>query len=293
MSKLSLRPFGIELESIPVGSGVEIVDIIKKNSKRQVIKTKWKQTSGANYWHVKTDSTCGIGGLKGWEVVSFKASGHKELLEICKVSKALKKYGLRCSENCGFHVHIDISDFSIEQASILLAYWVKIEPIMLKSVPFFRLESKYCKPISSSIKNKNTKCSALEFWNDYGPKDTSIHGNKDKRVAMNLVNYITYLQSPFLTNSRSTVEFRFPEGTFNEVNVKNWVIFFINFIENIKNKKMPDSLLCSRNLNEFLDISGINDIKNKKWLFYRIFNFDTKKKWREIARKQIGFSNNI
>jgi hypothetical protein len=281
--KISNRSFGVELESHPVITGNEIVDIIRKNSQRQVIKTKWKQTSGSNYWHVKTDSTCGGGKLKGWEVASFKASGYNDLLEICKVTKALKKNGLKCGEDCGFHVHVDISDFSLNQASVLLAYWAKIEKIVLKSVPNFRLKNKYCRSISNKIKNKNKKWNDLDFWEAFGPKDTSIHNNKDKRVTMNLVNYLSYIKCPYL--DRSTVEFRFPEGTFSEIDVKNWVLFFINFVENIKNKKMPENLVCVNNLGQFLEISGVD---NKKWFFYRVMNFDMNKKWRRIAQKQLA-----
>lgn len=289
---ISSRFFGVELESHPVISGNQIVEVISKNSNREIIKTKWKQTSRNDYWHVKTDSTCGGGESKGWEIASFKASGYEDLLEICKVAKALRKSGLRCGEDCGLHVHVDISDFSIEQASVLLAYWVKVEKIVLKSVPAHRSKSSYCKSLCKNI-IKNKKWNCVDFWNSYKPKDVSIHGNKDKRVTMNLVNYVMYMEMPFLTQSRSTAEFRFPEGTFNENDIKNWVIFFINFIDNVKNRKMPDNLFCISDLNYLVNVLGIRNESNKKWFFYRVFNFDTKKKWKKIAKNQIGISDNI
>jgi hypothetical protein len=284
-SIISFRPFGVELESHPVLSGNEIVDIVKNNSRRQVIKTKWKQTFSNDFWHVKTDSTCGGGKLKGWEIASFKACGYKELIEICKVSKALRKGGLKCGEDCGFHVHVDISDFSIEQAAVLLAYWVKIEKIVLKSVPYFRTKNKYCRSISSKIKSKNKKWNALDFWNCHKPKDKSIHLNKDKRVTMNLVNYVTFIEDPSLFHGRSTAEFRFPDGTFNERDIRNWVVFFVNFVDNIKNKQMPEDLVCVSKIDELLGICGIKNEKNKKWFFQRISVFDTEKKWKNYQKK--------
>lgn len=287
--KIISRSFGIELESHPTMSGEKITQIIKKNTQREVIKTKWRQTYAYDFWHVKTDSTCGGGKKKGWEIASFKASGAKDLLEICKVANSLKIAGLRCGEDCGFHVHVDISDFSIEQVSILLAYWVKIEKILLKATPSHRSKNKYCTSIASNIFEKNKKWDCYEFWQMYGPKNTSIHNNKDKRVTMNLVNYLHYHQCAAIKNldTRSTVEFRFPEGTFDQINIKNWVIFFINFVENIKNKPMPENLMCVKNLDQFLKISGIKDKNNKKWILCRLINFDTNKRWRKISEKQI------
>lgn len=289
-SIISSRPFGVEMESHPVVAGGEIANVIQANSHRKVIKTKWKQTIKNDFWHVKTDSTCGGGEAKGWEIASFKASGYSELLEICKVAKALRKKGLKCGEDCGLHVHVDISDFSIEQAAVLLAYWVKIEKVVLKSVPGSRSNNKFCRHISSKIINKNKKLDALNFWNFYKPKDKSIHSNRDKRVTMNLVNYMTYIEEPLF--ARSTVEFRFPEGTFSDRDIGNWVIFFINFVENIKNKKMPDNFLCVSNVSDLLNICGIKNNKNKKWFFERISVYDTKKKWKKISKNLI-YNNNF
>lgn len=291
MNLISSRFFGVELESHPSISLDQIANIIKKNSSREIIKTKWKQSVENDFWHVKTDSTCGGGYSKGWEVASFKASGDKDLLEICNVSKALSVSGLKCGEDCGLHVHVDISDYSIEQASILLAYWIKIEKVVLGAVPFFRLKNKYCKLIEKKILIKKHYWHPLDFWNCYGPKDFSIHNNKDKRVTMNLVNYATYIQAPFLFNARPTVEFRFPEGTFNYIDIKNWVILFVNFVENIKFRKMPDNLYCVSNVESLTDILGLSDKNNKKWFFSRLLIYDKRKKWKKIAQNQIRYNH--
>jgi hypothetical protein len=284
---LSSRFFGVELESHPSISIDEIVEIINKNSSRRILKTKWKQSIGNDFWHVKTDSTCGGGFPKGWEIASFKASGKKDLLEICSVSKALSLSGLVCGEDCGLHVHVDISDYNLEQAAVLLAYWIKVEKIVLRTVPFFRLKNKYCKVIEKKILTKKQSWHPLDFWDCYGPKNLSIHNNKDKRVTMNLVNYAAYLQMPYLRCSRPTVEFRFPEGTFNYIDIKNWVLLFVNFVENIKFRKMPDNLYCVSNVNSLVDILGVSDNNNKKWFFNRLLNYNTTKKWKKIAKNHI------
>lgn len=273
------------METHPVISKRKIVETISNNSKRQVISTNWKQTINNDFWHVKTDSTCGGGKSKGWEIASFKASGYDNLLEICKVAKALRNNGARCGEDCGLHVHVDISDFDPEQAAVLLAYWMKIEKVILKAVPYHRSKNKHCRLLSTKIRCKNKKWEALDFWKNYKPKDKSIHLNKDKKVTLNLVNYTTFIEDSYLYRARSTAEFRFPNGTFNEKDIRNWVVFFINFIENIKNKKMPDNLFCVSNVFELLDICGIVNLYNKKWFFNRIKVHDPRKKWKKIIKK--------
>ena len=278
----SNRCFGVELESHPVISGCEIADIVKKNAKHNVFKSKWRQTYNNDYWHIKTDSTCGGGQPKGWEIASFKASGNNDILEICKVTKKLKKAGLKCGTDCGLHVHVDISDFSVEQVGILLAYWVKVENVVLKTVPESRLNNKHCMPIAPKI-NKKIKWTALDFWHEYKPSNISIHRNEDKRVTMNLVNFVAYKSAPSLVSTRATVEFRFPEGTFNERDVKNWIILFVNFVDGIKDKLMPKNLRSVTTATDLIKILSLED-DNQKWFFHRICKFDLKNKWRKIAK---------
>ena len=277
MFELSERSFGIELEAHPVISIYKVADIIYKNSKYAVKKTDWQQSYNNDFWHVKKDATCGGGHKDGWEIASFKASGSGDLLEICKIVKILRKSGLQCGEDCGFHVHVDISDFSQQQAAILLAHWIKIENVVLKSVPKHRINNKFCKIISKKIKNKKIKYDPKVFWETYSPKNFSVHRNKDKKVTMNLVNYakcIYYNEIPSLRSKRKTVEFRFPDATFNEKDVENWVVFFVNFVENIKNKNMPENLYCVKNKNQFFEISGlITNTDLCKWFLDRIEKF--------------------
>lgn len=301
------RNFGVELEAHPVLDASAITSVIRKNSSRKVITTGWQQTSNNSYWHLKTDSTCGGGEKRGWEIASFKGSGNKDIVRIAKVAESLKDAGLKCGSDCGFHVHVDISDFSPNQVGILLAWWIKIEKIVLNSVPQHRFNNKHCRLISSKINPKNKKYNALNFWETYKPKNFSFHGNRDKKVTMNLVNYATSLyykenkrKNRFFDLSRKTVEFRFPEGTFSGNDVKNWIRFFILFVENVKDKKMPKDLLTIKSFEEFMFVVGFYKDKQtyfclspilenlKIWFFERVVSNSKSIKWKRIFEKNLS-----
>ena len=288
------RNFGIELESHPVLDSGVIVGVIKNNSSKKVIVTGWKQTHNNNHWHLKTDSTCGGGEKNGWEVVSYKGSGLDDVLHIANVASALGEAGLKCGNDCGFHVHVDMSDFTPDMAAVLLAIWTKVERLMLEAVPRHRSYNRHCKPIRNKIHPKGKVFDPSEFWNLFSPKNFSIHSNRDKKVTMNLVNYATCLaysqktisENFYCDSSRKTVEFRFPEGTFSFVDIRNWIFLFVQFVEGSKSKQMPENLYSVRSVDEFCSLLSLSDCEVKNWLFNRILLNSDSKKWKNCFQKR-------
>jgi hypothetical protein len=66
--------------------------------------------------------------------------------------------------------------------------------------------------------------------------------------------------------------------------IKNWVRFFVNFIENCKIKKMPKNLTMASNFEEVMTILGLHHDKNfyifseglyetKIWIMNRIMSY--------------------
>ena len=53
--------------------------------------------------------------------------------------------------NCGYHIHINASDFNEEEMGRLISYWLLIEDVFFNMVPFRRTVNKYCKKVK--IKN--------------------------------------------------------------------------------------------------------------------------------------------
>ena len=55
-----------------------------------------------------------------------------------------------------------------------------------------------------------------------------------RRKNLNLVNFYNALR--LKTTLRKTLELRWPEGSLNCEDIKNWVLMFVSFIDNVKKK---------------------------------------------------------
>jgi len=135
---LATRRFGVEFE---VSNNVEkryIRSLVANHSRKKVRSTGYCQSVDNDYWHIKPDATCGVIGRfydRGWEVASPVCAGYRDALHIADVANGLRKGGVVANRNCGFHVHVDIHDFTPSQVGVLLAHWIQIEPYILASLP--------------------------------------------------------------------------------------------------------------------------------------------------------------
>jgi hypothetical protein len=258
------RSFGVELEVNATITQSQIRDLIRSKTDRAVVVTdQWANTATNDYWHVKYDRTCGVLGKQhdhGWEVASYIASGHKDLLRIVQVTDALGAGGAKVNENCGLHIHVDLSDFSTSDAGRLLAHWLKIEHMMCHILPVHRATNKYCRLLTRVKKasySKSITYSADALWAHLRPTNIGYHENSQKKVSLNFVNYVRCLNN-YTNDGRKTVELRMPEGTLSGLDVKNWVRLFLLFVENSKIMPMPQFLTPVKSVGEFLTFFGLN-----------------------------------
>ena len=261
----SKRFFGIELEVGNEISRKEISSVIKaKSPDREVVVTDWGQTEDSNnYWHVKQDSSCGVNAHKNpdgkdyaWEIASYKASGHENIDHIASVAAELESFGVKVNDNCGFHIHAEAKDFTEEQAAIMLARWIKIEPFMCCLVPLRRIDNKHCKLWYKSKKFKAAeRYDASDFWEKVAPNNYGVHENPQKRVSLNLVNYCTAVHNE--TDTRKTFELRLPEGTLDRKSIMNWIKLYIMFLDVSKKSEMPEDITSVTDVNEFMQYLGL------------------------------------
>lgn len=254
------RRFGVELE---VGNEIRKAQIkraILKHSDFPVVCSGWATSKNNAFWHIKNDATCGKDGWegnRGFEIASYVASGWRQLLQIEQCVRSVQKLGVKTNKNCGLHVHVDVTDFSTFEMASLVAHWLKIELRMLHSVPRRRASfDGYSKPIMHSTCfyiERNRSYSPGEFWEMFVPEDGEPYV-VDRAVTLNIQNYLKLLKWPAWL--KGTVEFRWPEGTLNSVDVKNWIRLFVNFVENSKDRPMPEDI-CHSDLDETLDILGL------------------------------------
>ena len=254
------RRFGIELEvsnnlsKQQLGEVIRDYEIIYKNPsysrKRSVRVTSgeqgWAQTQNNTYWHVKFDRTCGPNGKNydhGWEVASYIGSGIDDANHISRAARFLNNAGAETNLNCGFHIHVEVDDFTPYQMGILLGRWLKIESFLISICHPSRYLNEYCMPLSNlfqtrksiyDIGERKLKFDPSFLWEIMRPHDLGIHNNHSKRVTLNTVGFANAQNNSFYP--RNTVELRLPECLLDENHVRNWLILIVNFVEVCKNK---------------------------------------------------------
>jgi hypothetical protein len=287
----------------------DLRNIIQTVSDKDIRITDWAQTSNNSYWHVKYDSTCGpLGKNKdqgGWEVASFKAKGIRDLQHIGKVADALNSAGVEVNNNCGFHIHVDASDFLPKHVAVTVARWLKIEPWICRMLPPHRRKNKYCKLLNKYFKHLlSVPYDAEDFWQVIKPSNLDIHENPQKKVALNLVNYISALYNEQhvwcdATQNRKTIELRLPEGTLQQEEIIHWVMLFLLFVDISKKHPMPNNFK-EATLDEFMACVGLEEGEGcvlardlfdlKKWIFHRMIKWGGKK-YGIIADKNLQLMN--
>lgn len=298
------RKFGVELE---VGNEIKkptIRRLIKLKSEKTVQTSRYVPSINNSWWHVKDDATCGVlgrDGPKGIEIASFVASGVSDLSHICEVADFLSTSGVKVNDNCGLHIHVDASDITIEQVGRILSSWIKIESFLSLALPIRRRNNFYCEMISGKADNiysliglgkqRIERNIATVIYEILRPDDISLYENRDRRVTLNLVNYCRAIKQNHL--NRKTIELRWPEGTLNGNDIKNWVRLFLNFIEYAKNSPVLDNNDFP-SLQEGLNILGLGHRNNfcilsegllatKIWLLERMLKNPDFDKLRMLA----------
>lgn len=300
------RKFGVELEMGHTIPKLRVANIIKSFSSKDVICTGYKLSSNNNYWHVKDDSTCGIfgkNGPKGVEVASYVAQGLEDIDHISFVGRMLSLSGCKVNNNCGYHIHAEAKDLSINDVGVLLAYWLKIEPWIEGMIPAQRRNTKYCRSLSSSkVYDRDKFWKPQDLFILFSPKNLSTFENEERRVSLNLVNYVKYILFPGSSNPRGTVELRTPDGTLDYNEIKNWIVFFLNFIDFCTSRDMPRNLSFCSNIEEFLFLSGLghsgncfsilskNLFETRNWVLRRLISNGSSFQKKQAKNKMIFFN---
>ncbi len=269
----------------------------------------WEESKSNDYWHVKYDSSC------GWEVASFVAKGDEDIDHIAAVAETLGAFGAEVDENCGFHIHVDISDFSERQVACLLGKWIKIEALlMFCCCDPSRFDNHYCARLgeiawlkymisnlhqpSSSLDFRDLAFEPIKFWKEMRPTNLSPHDNYDKKRALNTVGYVAYLEN--YDKRRPTIELRMPECRLNARYVANWIRLFLNFVETAKNSPEPPHLRYASLMDSLYHL-GLQDspflildeklLGTKIWLLEKVISCMTglAKTYRKEAQDALAF----
>jgi hypothetical protein len=281
------RHFGVELELLTSGvTQNRLRDIIAETDGKHPIQVSgWQATQNNGFWHVKTDSTC------GYEVASYKARGFRDVVTICKVAEALHNADVKIDRKCGLHLHVEVRDFNVNQMAALVAYWLKIEPVIFYALPDYRRNNIYCRSCREGLVVPAKALSQVNsFWTAVCPTGIS---HVFRRKTLNICNYV-------FNPGRMTVEFRMPESTFDPYEVKNWIRFLVNFVHFVKKQPYPGNIEIA-SLAEMLQIVGLAGdgifyilssglVETKQWILQRIISYSPEK---SISRQAMDLLNKM
>jgi hypothetical protein len=121
---VSNRTFGIELEmQIPRGDYRGLIAAINATGNE----CQYMRLTHAvpNSWKITTDGSLTF--ANGYELVSPVLQGEAGLATAYAVSKACLDFGCKIKTECGFHLHVGVADFNLDEMAALMLNYVWFE----------------------------------------------------------------------------------------------------------------------------------------------------------------------
>lgn len=162
------------------------------------------------HWKLTTDSS--LHGNDTFELVSPILIGEEGLKELETVTWVLDLCNVKINDSCGFHVHIDAADFSIETWKNIALSYKHLESLVDFFMPESRRNGQYCRSlrgIPDARINAATTIGGLRQVFD-----------SQRYYKVNLEAY----------NRHQTVEFRQHSGTINYTKMEKWIHFLNGLI---------------------------------------------------------------
>lgn len=189
------RRFGVELES-------------SRDPKFRAIHLRKESLFGAKF-----DCTC-----SAHEFFSPILSGDDGLREIDNLCQLAEKYGWTVDANCGYHLHIDVQDETVETLRSIQYAFANLYDVFVWCVDELRRSSSYCRDY--------THPNAVE-----DADDLLYFFRRTERYNYLNVNSYAY---------HGTFENRLHEGTFDQRAICNWIILNMRVTEAAKEQSIAD-----------------------------------------------------
>lgn len=204
------RKFGIELE---------IVSINRQTALRALravginVQDESYNHSTRNHWKLVSDASV----PNGFEVVSPVLHGEAGIEEAMTVAAALDDAGATVNRSCGFHVHFDAADLTVNDVKTIVKRYAAHEAEIDAIMPPSRRNSTntFCKSLSGiPFERFMRSFNIIEMG--------AVMGSRYYKV--NLMSF----------QRHGTIEFRQHSGTINARKIANWVRFLGQFIDACK-----------------------------------------------------------
>lgn len=234
--------FGIELEAFGVERSVLLRELTAAGIN---IQSEMYNHTRRNHWKIVSDSS--ISGSLGFEIVSPVLKGERGLAEAKKVCDVLTRVGAKVNKSCGFHVHIDAKNLSMNDWKNLYKNYITLETEIDSIMPTSRRanNNQYCKSLTNWCGSKERTFNVIDNATTVQELSRSI--SNTRYVKVNAQSFVRH----------GTVEFRQHSGTVEFEKVSNWVRICGALIDKSKNQLVSS-------LNEFLPQTLMTYVNNRK-----------------------------
>ena len=179
-----------------------------------------------NHWKLVTDSS--LEGRDTFELVSPILVGEEGLKELETVCWVLDACDVKVNESCGFHVHMDASDFNMDAWKNLALTYKHLENVIDSFMPHSRRDNRYCKSMRSLSEAQINGASTIH--------DLQRAFESDRYYKVNLEAY----------SRHRTVEFRQHSGTINFAKMEKWIRFLNGLIIFAQAGQLPNRTTLDR-----------------------------------------------
>jgi len=197
------RTYGVELEVVSMSPTARQDVIAKLNEQGIVCRSEGYNHSTRPHWKIVMDSSVGVRGGVGFEIVSPVLKGQDGIEQIRKVCAVLSDLGVSVNKSCGMHVHHDARDYKQLHLERLVRFYARAEKqVDMLVAPSRRgAGARYCKSLVPSLENGSVERHAMRGSCRYH--------------KLNVQSF--YRQA--------TVEFRHHQGTVDADKVVAWLAF--------------------------------------------------------------------
>lgn len=234
------RPFGVEVEFF--GATKETLSTNLRSENVRFNFETYNHTT-REHWKFTTDSS--INGTNAYEMVSPILRGNEGLAQLKSACKALRLSKAEVNKSCGLHIHLDVSDFSVENMKTLVKNFYLLEKDFDKMMPESRREDKnyYCKGFLNLERSSKRKFFA-KIDEKQSIEEMASYFNA-RYFKLNLQSYLRY----------KTIEFRHHSGTTKFTKIKNWLLICARLVEFSKQNILLNNLnqILDENLQEYYD----------------------------------------
>lgn len=213
------RAFGIEIEATGLSMN-RVVEVLTAVGIQSAVDGYNHTTK--TYWKVVSDAS--LIGANAFELVSPILRGENGLMQVALVAHALETAGAKVNGSCGFHVHIDGRDLTVDQLKRVCKMWLKYENCFDAVVGASRRNNRFCKSIRSKFQTLEQGFKAIDKATNLNGIIQAVNGDGNGYTSryhkLNLESMLRH----------GTVEFRQHGGTVTGEKMTSWIKLVMGFV---------------------------------------------------------------